>query len=102
MTEPCPYCEGTGRILAPETVVRRVERALQRVSRAGRERGITILTHPVIALHLLEDEPDFLRVLGQDLTLDLDVRDDPLLGLDEYRLLAHPADTDVTSKYVLG
>lgn len=102
MTEPCPYCEGTGRILAPETVVRRVERALMRVSRAGRERGITILTHPVIALHLLEDEPDFLRALGQDLGLDLDVRDDPLLGLDEYRLLAHPADTDVTNKYVLA
>ncbi|MDH3732508.1 MAG: Rne/Rng family ribonuclease [Gemmatimonadota bacterium] len=100
MTGPCPYCEGTGRILAPETVVRRIERALTRVSRAGRERGITILTHPVIALHLLENEPRFLSGLGADLNLDLDVRDDPLLGLDEFRLLAHPADTDVTAKYV--
>jgi len=100
MTEPCPYCEGTGRILAPETVVRRVERALNRVSHAGRERGITILTHPVIALHLLEEEPAFLQGLDQSLNLRLDVRDDPLLGLDEFRLLAHPADTDVTSKYV--
>ena len=100
MTEPCPYCEGTGRILAPETVVRRVERALLRVSKSGRERGITILTHPVIALHLLEDEPRFLSGLGHDLSLSLDVRDDPLLGLDEFRLLAHPADTDVTNKYV--
>jgi ribonuclease G len=102
MTEPCPYCEGTGRILAPETVVRRTERALTRVSRAGQERGITILTHPVIALHLLEEEPEFLKNLGSDLHLTLDVRDDPLLGLDEFRLLAHPADTDVTNKYVLA
>jgi ribonuclease G len=101
MTQPCPYCEGTGRILAPETVVRRAERALTRVSQAGKERGITILTHPVIALHLLEAEPELLRGLGNDLGLDLDVRDDPLLALDEFRLLAHPADTDVTNKYVL-
>jgi hypothetical protein len=77
-----------------------VERALLRVSRAGRERGITLLTHPIIALYLLEDEPDFLRGLGRELKLDLDVRDDPLLGLDEFRLLAHPADTDVTHKYI--
>jgi len=102
MTEPCPYCEGTGRILGPETVVRRAERALLRVSKAGQERGITILTHPVIALHLLEEEPGFLEELGNDLSLRLDVRDDPLLGLDEFRLLAHPADTDVTNKYVLA
>ncbi|MFV1988332.1 MAG: ribonuclease E/G [Gemmatimonadota bacterium] len=100
MTDPCPYCEGTGRILAPDTVIRRVERALLRVSRAGRERGITLLTHPVIALYLLEDEPDFLRGLGREFELDLDVRDDPLLGLDEFRLLSHPADTDVTNKYI--
>ncbi|MDX1390328.1 MAG: ribonuclease E/G, partial [Acidobacteriota bacterium] len=102
MTEPCPYCEGTGRILAPETVVRRIERALTRVGRAGKERGITILTHPVIALHLLEEEPEFLAGVGNEQKLELDVRDDPLLGLDEFRLLAHPADTDVTSKYVLA
>ena len=100
MTEPCPYCEGTGRILAPDTVVRRIERALRRVSMAGRERGITILTHPVIALHLLESEPLFLAELSEEHGLELDVRDNPLLGLDEFRLLAYPADTDVTSKYV--
>ena len=31
--------------------------------------------------------------------LKLDIRDDPLMGHDEYRLLAAPADTDVTSRY---
>jgi len=100
MMEPCPYCEGTGRILAPETVVRRVERALNRVRLAGKERGLTLLTHPVIALHLLEKEQDFLKVRRRELKMSLEVRDNPLLGLDEFRLLAHPADTDVTSKYV--
>ncbi|MGH7540070.1 MAG: Rne/Rng family ribonuclease [Gemmatimonadota bacterium] len=102
MTEPCPYCEGTGRILAPDTVVRRVERALRRASLAGEKRALTILTHPVIALHLLEQEPDFLKRSREELGLRLDVRDDPLLALDEFRLLASPADADVTSKYAAG
>ncbi len=100
MTEPCSFCGGTGRILAPETVVRRIERSLHRASMSGNERGLTILTHPVIALHLLEEEPKFLRSLEKELKLDLDIRDDPMLGLDEFRLLSHPADTDVTRKYV--
>jgi len=100
MMTPCTYCEGTGRILAPQTVVRRIERALQRVSTAGKERGITILTHPVIALHLLENETDFLKDQRARTKIVLEVRDNPMLGLDEFRLLAHPADTDVTNKYV--
>ena len=102
MMEPCSYCEGTGRILAPQTVVRRIERALHRVSTAGEERGITILTHPVIALHLLEKERGFLQSQRERAKIALDVRDNPMLGLDEFRLLAHPADTDVTNKYVLN
>jgi ribonuclease G len=100
MMAPCTYCEGTGRIFAPQTVVRRIERALQRVSTAGKERGITILTHPVIALHLLENEVDFLESQRDRAKIVLEVRDNPMLGLDEFRLLAHPADTDVTNKYV--
>ena len=40
MMEPCPYCEGAGRILASETVVRRLERALDRVAAAGRRAGL--------------------------------------------------------------
>ncbi|WP_419164490.1 Rne/Rng family ribonuclease [Candidatus Palauibacter sp.] len=100
MMEPCPYCEGAGRILASETVVRRLERALDRVAIAGKESGITILTHPVIALHLLEREREFLDRKRSGGGLVIELRDNPLLGLDEFRLLAHPADADVTKKYV--
>ena len=36
---------------------------------------------------------------GQAWGVELDIRDDPLMGAQEYRLLAAPADTDVTNKY---
>ena len=100
MMDPCPCCEGEGKILASETVVRRLERALDRVAVAGKERGITVLTHPVVALHLLEREREFLDRKRSSAGIALDLRDDPLLRLDEFRLLAHPADADVTKKYV--
>ena len=55
--------------------------------------------HPEVALYLLEQEPEFLRTTSRESGMDVDVRDDPLLGHDEYRLLAAPADTDVTTRY---
>ncbi len=99
MTVPCPSCDGTGRVLAPETVVRRVERALRRARSNGEKRSITIRVHPEVALYLLEEEPEFLRAQARACGIGLDVRDDPLMGHDEYRLLASPADTDVTARY---
>ena len=60
---------------------------------------MTVRVHPEVALYLLEEEPEFLREISRDSRIELDIRDDPLMGHDEYRLLAAPADTDVTSKY---
>jgi ribonuclease G len=102
LTEPCPHCGGSGRVFRPETVVRRVERAIRRIAVQQREKEVTIRVHPQVALYILEDEPDFMRRLERALSLDVDLRDDPLMKQDEFRLLAGPADADVTTKYALG
>jgi ribonuclease G len=102
LTEPCPHCGGSGRVFRPETVVRRVERAVRRIAVQQRERDVTIRLHPQVALYILEDEPDFMRRLERALALSVDLRDDPLMKQDEFRLLAGPADADVTNKYALG
>ena len=101
-TQPCPSCDGTGRVLAPETVVRRIERGLRRARSAGEKRDLTVRVHPEVALWLLEEEPRFLKKVSRELQIELDIRDDPLMGHDEYKLLAGPADTDVTGKYAVA
>ena len=102
LTVPCIHCGGTGRVFTPETVVRRIERAIRRAAGEGAEKQIMIRVHPQVALHILEEEPNFLRRLQKVFQIDLDIRDDPLMRQDEFRLLAGPADTDVTGKYALG
>lgn len=102
LTEPCPHCGGSGRVFRPETVTRRVERAVRRIAVQQREKKVTIRVHPQVALYILEDEPDFMRRLEKTLSLNVDLRDDPLMKQDEFRLLAGPADADVTNKYALG
>jgi len=99
LTRPCAHCQGAGRVFNSPTVLRRVERSLKRVILVGEERSLKIRVHPEIALHVWEEEPEFLvRVQGGG-KLELELEDDPLLREDEFRLLAGTARTDVTDKY---
>jgi len=102
LTEPCAHCGGSGRVFRPDAVLRRIERAARRISVQQAEREITVRLHPEVALYILEREPDFIRRMARSLRLDVDVRDDPLMRQDEFRLLAGPAESDVTGKYALG
>ena len=101
-TEPCPTCGGTGRIFTPETVVRRIERAVRRAAAEEKERALTIRVHPEVALFVLEEEPGFLKGLEKSLRLTLTLRDDPLMQPDHFRLIASGSQQDVTAKYSLG
>jgi ribonuclease G len=99
LTEPCEHCAGSGRVYTPETVIRRIERSVKRAAAAQTEKRLVVRVHPEIALQVIEGEPDFVRRLGRKTQLDLDLRDDPLMRQDEFRLLSGPAETDVTAKY---
>ena len=82
--------------------MRRVERAVRRIAAQRSEKEITIRVHPQVALYILEEEPEFMRRLERTYRIELDLRDDPLMRQDEFRLLAGPSETDVTGKYAIG
>jgi len=102
MTRECGTCHGTGRVFSPEVVTRRLERALRRAGTDRKERKLAIRLHPDVALYLLEEEPKLVTSLGRQGGLDLEVRDDPMLRLDEFRLMSRPAGRDVTELYAVA
>jgi ribonuclease G len=102
MTTNCPTCAGTGRVFTPEVVARRLERALKRAGHEQRERQLTVRLHPEVALYLLEDEPRLLQTLTKITGVDIELRDDPMMRLDEFRLMSRPAGRDVTDLYVVA
>jgi ribonuclease G len=99
LTLHCEHCEGGGRVYTPETVVRKIERALNRLSENEKEKRVLVRLHPGIALNIFEKEPDFLRNVSRSTKLRVALRDDPLLREDEFRILSGTAETDVTSRY---
>jgi ribonuclease G len=101
-TMPCPTCSGTGRVFQPETVVRRLERSLRRAAVEKADRQLTVRLHPEVALYLLEEEPQFLRTLAKQTGIELEIRDDPMMKLDELKLMSQPAGRDVTESYLVA
>lgn len=101
MTEACPTCSGTGRIFTPETIVRRTERAVRRMSAEGRKEPVVLRLHPEVALHVLEQEHDFVKRLEKLAGFPLELRDDPLLKPDEIKLVVRGAQRDITQQYAL-
>jgi ribonuclease G len=99
LTAICGSCGGMGRVYTPATVVRQIERTLKRAVASKEEKSIVVRVHPEVALRVIEEEPGLLKRLRGGTRLELQMRDDPLMRLDEFRLLSGPAETDVTEKY---
>lgn len=102
MTADCRTCGGTGRVFRPEVIARRLERSLRRAGHEHRERQLTVRVHPEVALYLLEEEPKLLSSLQKLTSLDLELRDDPVMRVDEFRLMSRPAGRDVTELYAVA
>ena len=102
MTEPCPTCRGTGRVFTPETIVRRMERSVRRIAVEGRRDNLLVKLHPDTAMYLLENERDLLKKLEKGLGFSVEMRDDPLLRPDEFKLVVKGAGRDVTQQYAVA
>jgi len=102
MTIECPTCVGSGRVFTPEVVTRRLERSLRRVGHERREKALAVRLHPEVALYLLEEEPKLLGQLARLTGMEIDIRDDPMMHLDEFRLMSRPAGRDVTELYAVA
>ena len=102
MTAPCPTCAGTGRIFTPETVLRRMERSVKRMASEGKREPLMVRLHPETALHVLTEEQDLVRKLEKSIGFTLELRDDPLLKPDEFKLVVKSAGRDVTDQYAVA
>ncbi len=102
MTEACPTCAGTGRVFTAETIVRRVERSVRRMGVEGKKDPLIVKLHPDVAMYVLEEEKDMIKKLEKAVGFGLELRDDPLLRPDEFKLVVKTAGRDVTQQYAVA
>jgi len=102
MTEACPTCHGTGRVFTAETITRRVERSVRRAGLEGKKDPLVVRVHPDVAMYVLESEKDLLKKLEKAVGFGVELRDDPLLRPDEFKLVVKSAGRDVTQQYAVA
>ena len=97
-SEPCPTCNGSGRVASRDTVVARIERWLKRSRAAAIERRLTVQVHPDLGEYLLENRKERLKRIRKSTRVWLNVEADPDLSKEDYRIFSRKRRVDVTDE----
>ena len=88
LTEPCPYCSGSGVIKSSSTICYEI---LDQVRKLGAEidgRGIVLRVNPEIARALREEESGVIKELKATLRKDIQLKPDSLLHHEQFDVMA--------------
>jgi ribonuclease G len=88
MCEPCPYCEGVGRVKSVETVSFEVIRELQKVLKRTNASKITIFAHPEVSAKLSSEDFGIIEALEEAHNKTLLVRADNNYHAEQYEIYA--------------
>ena len=97
-TDPCPDCEGTGKVMSMDSIMLFIERAMRRVASSARERRFKLVVSPDMALHMVTEESARLRALEKDIRRSIEVTDDRELGREEFRILSGKSGRELASE----
>jgi ribonuclease G len=99
LSDDCPYCGGTGKVMSLETMASRIERLVHRIAIVTKERRLQIQANPLLALYLLEERAEHFREMCRIFDLELNVMDDPGLHVEEFRVVSLETDKDLIADF---
>ncbi len=89
LTEPCPYCNGRGKLASPESVSILAERELRRAARTEKKpsEALLITCHPDVAELLIGPDGETIERLEREIQRAVYVRADPESHLEKFEIL---------------
>ena len=88
LTEPCPYCSGSGSIKSSATICFEILTELKRIGRDLDGQGVLLRVNPDIARALKEEESAVMRELQQELGRPVTIRPDAHLHHEQFDVMA--------------
>lgn len=79
MSETCPVCGGSGRVLSLDSIEMRLERMLKRLKSRSSEKRIEVFLSPEVAFHMLSERSRRIMRLEKQFGMEIDVKDDSAL-----------------------
>ena len=88
LTEPCPYCSGSGVIKSTSTIVFEILDEVRKIGPEVDGPGIVLRVNPDIARALKEEESDVLKELKSTIRKDITLRADTHLHHEQFDVMA--------------
>jgi ribonuclease G len=98
-SDPCPTCEGIGRISSRSTVITQIERWVKRFKSKRKDWALTIVVHPIIAEHLSSSLISRVRRMMWKYRLKIELKPDETLRTDNFRVVSSKTQEDITEKF---
>ena len=98
MSEACPSCHGSGRIISQETLITRIDHWLRRYKSKHRSLRLRLQLHPQNADYLSGEKKHILRGLMWQNFVHLKIEENVELPQDEFRFLRTKDGEDVTDE----
>jgi Rne/Rng family ribonuclease len=96
--DPCPYCEGTGRVKTAFSMSVEIQRRLNQVLRANyrdRSLSIRVIVHPQVMARLKNQDVRLLDELENKYGKNLTFRADPALHHEQFKLVDPETNTEL-------
>lgn len=86
--DPCPYCDGTGRVKSPVSMSVEIQRRLKELlKRKSRNMSVRVIMHPTVLMRLKNDDAELLKDLEDRYGKDLSFRADPTMHMEQFKLV---------------
>jgi len=93
-SDPCPTCNGSGRVVSKDTMLMRIHRWLGRSDYFIRNKKLRIVVHPELLEHIKENSSYFSAYKDQ-----VETQADPDMRIDQFKVYKLPGLEDITSRF---
>ena len=101
MSENCPTCHGSGRIISQETLITRIDHWLRRYKSKNKSLRLELQLHPENASYLQGEKKHVLRSLMWQNFVHLKISSNTELGQEDFRFIRTKDGYDVTKEMSL-
>lgn len=101
VSDSCPTCQGTGRVLSKTSMLTQIERWMRRFRVHSKDLRLTLEVHPTMESFLTDGTISHLSRMMLKYFVRIRIVSDHTLAVDEFRMISRRRNKDITKEYGL-